>query len=65
MPLASLLGRSRPSSPTLTAMAPRSCPKHTVLVGIRNLDTDEKEIVRASRVHVFTIKEVDRLGVAR
>ena len=39
-------------------------PKHTVLVGIRNLDEIEKEIVRASKVHVFTMKDIDRLGIA-
>ncbi len=38
--------------------------KHTVLVGIRNLDDREKEIVRAAKVHVFTMKEIDRLGIA-
>ena len=39
-------------------------PKHTVLVGIRNLDETEKKIVRASKVHVFTMKDIDRLGIA-
>jgi arginase len=38
--------------------------QHTVLVGIRNLDDREKEIVRASQVKVFTMKEIDRLGIA-
>jgi len=35
-----------------------------VLIGIRNLDDREKEIVRGSRVKVFTIKDVDRAGIA-
>ena len=35
-----------------------------MLVGIRNLDEVEKKIVRASKVHVFTMKEIDRLGIA-
>jgi len=39
-------------------------PEHTVLIGIRNLDEREKEIVRASRVHVFTMKDIDRAGIA-
>jgi arginase len=34
-----------------------------VLVGIRNLDEVEKQIVKASHVHVFTMKDVDRLGI--
>jgi arginase len=36
---------------------------HTVLVGIRNLDDVEKGLVRASGVHVFTMKDIDRLGI--
>ena len=39
-------------------------PEHTVLIGIRNLDEREKEIVRESRVHVFTMKDIDRSGIA-
>jgi arginase len=39
--------------------------KNTVLVGIRNLDESEKQLVRASNVHVFTMKDVDRLGIAQ
>ena len=35
-----------------------------MLIGIRNLDDREKEIVRGSRVKVFTIKDVDRAGIA-
>jgi arginase len=38
--------------------------RHTVLVGIRNLDDVEKSIVRGSSVHVFTMKDIDRLGIA-
>jgi arginase len=39
-------------------------PQHTVLVGIRNLDEREKQEVRASGVHVFTMKDIDRQGAA-
>ena len=35
-----------------------------MLVGIRNLDETEKKIVRASKVQVFTMKEIDRLGIS-
>ena len=39
-------------------------PAHTVLVGIRNLDEREKIAVRDSGVHVFTMKDIDRQGIA-
>jgi arginase len=64
MPLAALLG-SGPSE--LTGLAPGGpavLPKHTVLVGIRNLDEIEKKIVRESKVNVFTMKDIDRLGIS-
>ena len=40
-------------------------PQHTVLVGVRNLDDQEKERIRQSGVHVFTMKDIDRDGIAR
>jgi arginase len=43
---------------------PSVLPQHTVLVGIRNLDQREKEQIRASGVHVFTMKDIDRDGIA-
>lgn len=62
MPLAALLGEE----PLELAVGPRPAirPEHTVLVGIRNLDAQEKARIRASGVHVFTMKEVDRSGIA-
>ena len=35
-----------------------------MLLGIRDLDRREKEIVRASGVHAYTMREVDERGVA-
>jgi arginase len=63
MPLAALLGRE-PAELQFGDGTPAVLAKHTVLVGIRNLDDREKEIVRAAKVHVFTMKEIDRLGIA-
>ena len=63
MPLAALLG-SEPAELALFAdQRPAVLAKHTVLVGIRNLDDVEKTIVRGSTVHVFTMKDIDRLGI--
>jgi len=64
MPLASLLGPEPPELAMIGGFTPKVLPEHTVLIGIRNLDTREKEIVRDSRVKVFTIKDVDRIGIA-
>ncbi|MEO7273731.1 MAG: arginase [Vicinamibacterales bacterium] len=64
MPLASLLGPEPAELASIGGFSPKVRPEHTVLIGIRNLDVREKEIVRDSRVKVFTIKDVDRIGIA-
>ena len=64
MPLASLLGPEPAELSRIGGFSPKVRPEHTVLIGIRNLDEREKEIVRDSRVHVFTMKDIDRSGIA-
>lgn len=64
MPLAALCGVGEP---TLVGLLPHGKsvvdPAHVVLVGVRSVDPGEKELLRALGVTVFTMKEVDRLGV--
>jgi arginase len=64
MPLAALLGAGPVELTHFVPDGPSVLPKHTVLVGIRNLDESEKRIVRESKVHVFTMKDIDRLGIS-
>jgi arginase len=64
MPLAALLGSEPAELSRLGAFAPTVLPQHTVLIGIRNLDAREKVAVRDSGVHVFTMKDIDRQGIA-
>jgi arginase len=64
MPLAALLGPEPVELSRIGGFSPKVRPEHTVLIGIRNLDDREKEIVRESRVHVFTMKDIDRNGIA-
>ena len=64
MPLASLLGPEPSELARIGGFSPKVLPEHVVLIGIRNLDEREKEIVRGSRVHVFTMKDIDRSGIA-
>jgi arginase len=64
MPLAALLGPEPAELSRIGGFSPKVVPEHTVLIGIRNLDEREKEIVRASRVNVFTMKDIDRSGIA-
>ena len=64
MPLAALLGPEPAELSKIGTFSPKVLPAHTVLVGIRNLDEREKVAVRDSGVHVFTMKDIDRQGIA-
>jgi arginase len=66
MPLAALLG-SEPAELARIGGGPSRPsvePARTALIGIRNLDPLEKARIRASGVHVFTMKDIDRHGIA-
>jgi arginase len=63
MPLAALLGQE-PFELAHIGTSPSVLAAHTVLMGIRNLDENEKAQIRASGVHVFTMKDIDRHGIA-
>ncbi len=64
MPLAALLGGEPRALAEIGGFAPKVRPEHTVLIGVRNLDEREKVAVRESGVHVFTMKDIDRKGIA-
>jgi arginase len=64
MPLAALLGPEPSELSRIGGFSPKVLAQHTVLIGIRNLDEREKQIVRDSGVHVFTMKDIDRSGIA-
>ncbi len=64
MPLAALLGTEPAELSRIGGWAPKVLPAHAVLIGVRNLDEREKEAVRESHIHVFTMKDIDRQGIA-
>jgi arginase len=64
MPLAHVLGLGEARLAGIGGFAPKVDAAHTVLVGIRDLDAVERELVGASGVTVFTMKEIDRLGAS-
>jgi arginase len=64
MPLASLLGPEPAELSRIAGFSPKVTPDRTVLIGIRNLDEQEKERIRDSGARVFTMKDIDRSGIA-
>lgn len=65
MPLAALLGPEPAELSRIGARSPKVRADKTVLIGIRNLDVLEKERILDARVHVFTMKDIDRDGIAK
>jgi arginase len=64
MPLAALLGQEPAELARIGQRWPKVHAKRTVIVGLRNLDDAEKQQVLKSGVHFFTMKDIDRLGIA-
>jgi arginase len=64
MPLAALLGPEPSELSKIGQRSPKVRADRTVLIGVRNLDDREKERIREAKVNVFTIKDIDRHGIA-
>lgn len=64
MPLSALLGMGPPALTGIEGRAPKVEADRVALVGIRDLDLAEREVVHNSGVHVFTMKEIDERGIA-
>lgn len=62
MPLAVLCGLGHPR---LTEAFRAVNPEDVVLIGVRSLDPGEKRLLKEMGVRVYTMHEVDRLGIAR
>lgn len=65
MPLAVSLGIGTEELVELSGFSPKVKPGHVALVGIRDLDAGERKLISETGITVFTMKEVDRLGIAR
>jgi arginase len=65
MPLAALTGHGISELTDLARPGPVVREEETVLVGVRDLDPGERDALRDSAVEVFTMSDVDRLGIGR
>ncbi|MGB8653482.1 MAG: arginase [Candidatus Acidiferrales bacterium] len=63
MPLASIMGYGPDELTTLAGVKPMIEPRNVVLVGIRELDSKERRLVKDSGVHIFTMREIDERGM--
>lgn len=63
MPLAACLGYGPPQLVELGGYSPKVSSEHTVLIGVRNLDPYEKKLVHDTGIKVFTMRDIDELGM--
>jgi arginase len=63
MPLASIMGYGPPELTGLASIKPMVEPRNVVLLGIRELDSKERRLVKESGVHVFTMRDIDERGM--
>jgi arginase len=64
MPLAALVGQEPAELARIGQRSPKVRAEKTVLIGVRNLDDLEKKAIRDAKIHVFTMKDIDRHGIA-
>jgi arginase len=63
MPLAAIIGYGAPELVDLLEFKPKIEPRNVALVGIRDLDSRERRLVKESGVHVFTMRDIDERGM--
>jgi len=63
MPMAAILGYGPRELTHIFGFAPKMLPENVVMIGIREVDVAERELVKKSGVRVFTMKEIDKRGI--
>jgi len=65
MPLAAALGLAGPEFDSDAWPLPALDPRRVVLLGLRQADSGERQLLHDVGVRVFTMSEIDRIGVER
>ena len=63
MPLAALVGRGSPELVHVGRPGPKVDPADVVLIGVRDLDAEEKVALKGSGITVYTMREIDKRGI--
>jgi len=64
MPLAHLLGKGDEDLKNILGFSPKVKPENVALIGVRAIDAQERQIIRESGIHAFTMREIDEHGMA-
>ena len=64
MPLAHLLGYGDPDLAGIMGFAGKVKPENVVLIGIRDIDAKERELIQSSGITAYTMRDIDEQGMA-
>lgn len=65
MPLSASMGIGNEKLVNFMGFAPKVMPENCALIGIRSIDILEKEIINKLKVPVYTMSDIDKLGIHR
>ncbi|WP_313805255.1 arginase [Cytobacillus sp.] len=65
MPLAVSLGMGHPLLTNVGGYAPKIKPENIVIIGARSLDEGERELIKEQGIKVYTMHEIDRIGMTK
>ncbi|XJZ27486.1 arginase [Bacillota bacterium Lsc_1132] len=65
MPLAVSIGIGHSLLTEISGYSPKVKPENIVIIGARSLDDGEKALIQEKGIKVYTMHEIDRLGMAR
>ena len=64
MPVASLIGLGDDRLVNIGGVGKKVRPQDIVMIGIRSVDRAERDLLRQHGIKIFTMKDIDRLGMA-
>jgi arginase len=65
MPLAVSMGLGHDILTNIAGYTPKVKPENIIIIGARSLDDGEKALIREKGIKVYTMHEIDRLGMTR
>lgn len=65
MPLAVSIGLGHPMLTEIGGYSPKVKPENIVIIGARSLDEGERALIKENGIKVFTMHEIDRLGMSK
>lgn len=63
MPLSVLMGKGFPELTGVGRPGPKIAPRDVVMIGIRDLDAQERRILKKSGITIFTMRDIDERGM--